>query len=184
MWIHISIGVCIRVANPHIKENRSLLLPQSPSNYNQPCIRGLGCYIQLFSCDALQKLLRHTVLSSSASRSLSSLWRHDKYDPFAYHSVIHMSPQTQTEGVSGTSQSYLSFRASQNSLLFKLDAPFWVARSTAVNSQSFSRNRALHLIKVPSSLHSLFVLHLEHLMLHNTCKVRISLSSSLCQALI
>ena len=104
----------------------------------------------------------------------------DKYDPFAYHSVIHMSPQTQTEGVSGTSHSYLSFRASLNSLLFKLDAPFWVARSTAVSSQSFSRNRALHLIKVPSSLHSLFVLHLEHLMLHNTCKVRISLSSSLC----
>ena len=79
----------------------------------------------------------------------------DKYDPFTYHSVIHMSPQTQTEGVSGTSQSYLSFRASQNSLLFKLDAPFWVARSTAVSSQSFSRNRALHLIKDPSSLHSL-----------------------------
>ena len=42
----------------------------------------------------------------------------DKSAPFAYHRVIHMSPQTQTEGVSGTSQSYLSFRASQNSLLF------------------------------------------------------------------
>ena len=69
----------------------------------------------------------------------------DKSAPFAYHSVIHMSTQTQTEGVSGTSQSYLSFRASQNSLLFKsksisligktvsqLDAPFWVARSTAL----------------------------------------------------
>ena len=92
----------------------------------------------------------------------------DKYDPFAYHSVIHMSPQTQTEGVSGTSQSYLSFRASQNSLLFKLDAPFWVARSTAVSSQSFSRNRALHLIKVflPSFILSCSSLGASHVAQH------------------
>ena len=58
VWIHVSIGVSIRVANPNIKKSRPLPLPESPSYYIQPRIRGgVGSPIQLFSCDVLQNWL-------------------------------------------------------------------------------------------------------------------------------
>ena len=129
------------MANSDIKESWSLPLPESRNSYVQLCIRGrVSSPIQNFSSDVLQ--------SSSASKSLISFWRR-MINPLHLHivtwSTLKMSPQKQTEGLSGTSQWYLSFTASLNSLLFKskfisligikvrhLEAPFWAARSTVL----------------------------------------------------
>ena len=133
----------------------------SPS-YTQPRIQGgVGSPIQLFSRDVLQNWFDFKQFRLLVPQFIMAL--DDKSAPFVYHSVIHMvkmSPQTQTEGVSGTSQSYLSFTASRNSLLFKskslsligktvsqLNAPFRVAIKSH-SSQNFCRNRAPHLIKL------------------------------------
>ena len=131
--------------------NRSLHLGGKPSqrkptpaslSYIQPLIQGgVGSAIQIFSCDVLQNWFDFKQFRLQIPQFIMAL--DDKSAPFVYHSVIHMvkmSPQTQTEGVSGTSQSYLSFTASRNSLSFKskslsligktvsqLNAPFWVA---------------------------------------------------------
>ena len=118
--------------------NRSLHLGGKPSHQRKPATPASLSYIQpLMSCKS------GSTLSSSASRFLRSLWRWMTNPPRLYilaWSTWKMSPQTQTEGVSGTSQSYLSFTASRNSLSFKskslsligntvsqLNAPFWVA---------------------------------------------------------
>ena len=142
------------MANSDIKElGRPLPLSKYPSSYIQPRIRGgVGSPIQFFSCDVLQKLVRltplHTMRSCSASKSISSFWRW-MMNPHHLHiiawSSLKMFPQTQTDGVSGTSQSYLSFTAFRTSFLFKpkfisligkkvsqLEVPFCAAKSTAL----------------------------------------------------
>ena len=101
-----------------------------------------------------------TMLSMSASRSLSSLWRCIMKPPrlqtMAW-STLKTSPHTQVDCLSAISQSYLSFRASRNSPLFRvkpissigmtvsqLDAPFSEASSTArCRSTSFFSLRTL-----------------------------------------
>ena len=111
VWIHVSIGFNIRVANPNMKKGRPLPLPETPSYYIQPRIRGgVGSPIHLFFCDVLQNWLdfhvyTHHTKQFSLQMPQFIITLDDKSAPFADHSVIHteMSPQTQTEGVSGTS---------------------------------------------------------------------------------
>ena len=63
-----------------------------------------------------------TMLAMSASRSLSSLWR-CIMKPLRLQtmalSTLKPSPHTQIDGLSAISQSYLIFRASRNSPLFR-----------------------------------------------------------------
>ena len=55
----------------------------------------------------------------------------DKTAPFTYRSVIHIEVvPANTEGISGTSQPYLSFTASRNSLLFWANGPEIFADAT------------------------------------------------------
>ena len=87
-------------------------------------------------------------------------------------STLKWYPQTQTVGISGTSQSYLSFTASRNSF-FKIHISNWqnskptgsaFLGSKVHSSQRFSRNRALHLIKF---FLQILILHSTHLSLHS-----------------
>ena len=88
-----------------------------------------------------------TMLSMSASRFLCSLWHCIMKPPRLLSmawSTLKTLPHTQIDGLSAISQSYLSFRASRNSPLFRvkpissigmtvsqLDAPFSEASSSA-----------------------------------------------------
>ena len=107
------------------------------------CLTDFSVLALLFNSSRVMSCKTGSTSSSSASRFLSSLWRWMTNPPRLYiiaWSTWKMSPRRQTEGVSGTSQSYLSFTASRNSLSFKskslsvigktvsqLNAPFWVA---------------------------------------------------------
>ena len=84
VWIYVSIGVCIWVANPHIKaESRPLPLPAISS----PSSRAVLAL--LFNSSPVMSCKTGSTSSSSASRFLSSLWRWMTNPPRLY-SVIYL----------------------------------------------------------------------------------------------
>ena len=137
---------------------------------NSVCLTDFSVLALLFNSSPVMSCKTGSTSSSSPSRFLSSLRRWMTNPPRLYiiaWSTWKMSPQTQTEGVSGTSQSYPSFTASRNSLSFKskslsligktvsqLNAPFWVA----------IKSHSSHLIKL---FLRILILHLAHGLLYS-----------------
>ena len=130
-------------ANPHIKESRPLPLPESPSNYIQPHIwGGDGTPIQLpathhttqfclkvpqfiMALDEKYAPFAHQNVTGDPHWKCSRKHKQRVYQELPSHSCI--SQQLETHSCLNQSPSLIGKTVSQ------LHAPFWMARSTALN---------------------------------------------------